>query len=79
MYANKIAKIWFGFDFEYMKYLFKTSLPYWVALFLSVVYFKVDIIILSLIEWWAKADISIALYSLPMKIIEVLMILAWFF
>ncbi len=78
-YANKIAKIGFWFDFSYMKYLFKTSLPYWVALFLSVVYFKVDVIILSLIEGWEKADLSIALYSLPMKIIEVLMVLAWFF
>ena len=36
-------------------------------------------IILSLIEGWEKADLSIALYSLPMKIIEVLMVLAWFF
>lgn len=78
-YANKIAKITFLFDREYMKYLFKTSLPFWIALFLSVVYFKVDIILLSLLETANQADISIALYSLPMKIIEVLMVIWVFF
>ncbi len=78
-YANKIAKIRFLFDFRYMIRLFKISLPFWIALFLSVVYFKVDVIILSLLEWESKWDISIALYSLPMKIIEVLMVLSLFF
>lgn len=78
-YARKIANIWFEFDFDYIKYLFKTSLPYWIALFLSVVYFKVDVILLSLMEGEKISNISIAYYSLPMKIIEVLMVLAWFF
>ncbi len=78
-YANKIAKIRFLFDFQYMKYLFITSLPFWMALFLSVVYFKVDIILLSLLESPTQADISIALYSLPMKIVEVLMVVWGFF
>jgi len=48
-------------------------------LFLSVVYFKVDVILLSLLETPEKADISIALYGLPMKIIEVLMVLGGFY
>lgn len=78
-YANKIVKIKFLFDFEYMKYLFKTSLPFWIALFLSVVYFKIDIIFLSILESPTQADTSIALYSLPMKIIEVLMVIWGFF
>lgn len=78
-YANKIVKVRFLFDAEYMKYLIKISLPYWVALFLSVIYFKIDVILISLIETWVKADISIALYSLPMKIIEVLMVIWVFF
>ncbi len=78
-YANKIVKVRLLFDIEYMKYLFKTSFAYWFALFLSVVYFKVDVILISLIETWTKADVSIALYSLPMKIIEVLMVIWMFF
>lgn len=78
-YANKIAKIRLLFDFDYMKYLFFTSLPYWIALFLSVVYFKVDVVLLSLIEPQGVSNTSIALYSLPMKIVEVLMVLWWFY
>ena len=79
IYARKICPIHFKWDTEYIKHIFKISLPYGIALFLSVVYFKVDIILLSLLETPEKWDISIALYSLPMKIIEVLMVLAWFY
>jgi len=77
-YANKSTKIRFKFDTDYIKYIFRISLPYWIALFLSVIYFKLDIVLLSILEW-DKADISIALYSLPMKIIEVLMVISWFY
>lgn len=78
-YAKKIAPIHFKFDFKYLKYLFKISLPYWIALFLSVIYFKVDVILLSLLEWPELGDLSIALYSLPMKIVEVIMVVWWFY
>jgi len=40
-----------------------------------MVYFKVDVIILSVLEPISKSDLSIALYSLPMKIVEVVMVL----
>jgi hypothetical protein len=40
-----------------------------------MVYFKVDVIIISLLEPIQKADLSIALYSLPMKIVEVVMVI----
>jgi O-antigen/teichoic acid export membrane protein len=76
-YARTIEKFWFAFDWEYIKYIVKISLPYWIALFLSVVYFKVDIILLSLMDpLWDK---SVALYSLPMKIVEVIMVLWGFY
>ncbi|MDD5769934.1 MAG: oligosaccharide flippase family protein [Candidatus Gracilibacteria bacterium] len=78
-YAKKIVEIKFLFDIDYMKHLFKISLPYGVALFLSIVYFKVDVVIISLLEPQVKADLSIAFYSLPMKIIEVLMVIGVFF
>ena len=54
-----------------MKHILRTSLPYGIALFLNVIYFKVDIVLLSVLESQALADISIALYSVPMKIVEV--------
>lgn len=78
-YARKITPITFQIDWEYLKYIFKISLPYGIALFLSVVYFKVDIILLSILEWPEYWDLSIALYSLPMKIIEVLMVVWGFY
>ncbi|MDD2907655.1 MAG: oligosaccharide flippase family protein [Candidatus Gracilibacteria bacterium] len=79
LYARRITKIGFEFDWKYIKHLFKISLPYGIALFLSVVYFKVDVILLSLLEGPTKGDLSIALYSLPMKIVEVLMVIGGFY
>ena len=70
-YARRIEPIRFRFDPVYMKHILRTSLPYWIALFLNVIYFKVDIILLSVLEPRSVADISIALYSVPMKIVEV--------
>ena len=77
-YVTKITRVRLMCDKVYMKDLFFTSLPYWVALFLSVVYFRIDILLLWFLESETKWNISIALYSLPMKIVEVLMVL-WVF
>lgn len=79
LYASKTCRIRFLFDREYIFWVFRTSLPYGLALFLSVFYFKADIILLSLLEPGTTGDISIALYSLPMKVIEVLMVIVWFY
>ena len=79
IYAKKIVPIKYRFDWEYIAYIFKISLPYGIALFLSVVYFKIDVILLSLLESPEQANISIALYGLPMKIVEVLMVLWGFY
>ena len=74
-YAKKLCPISFKLDWVYIKHIFKISLPYGIALFLSIVCFKIDIILISLLENPGKADLSIALYSLPMKIVEVLMVI----
>jgi O-antigen/teichoic acid export membrane protein len=89
LYAQKISPIGFAWDSAYIMKLLRETLPYGVALFLGVIFFKVDIILLSLFEplglqswqwntlflsWQAPhiyADRIVALYSLPMKIIEV--------
>jgi len=42
-----------------------------MALFLNIIYFKVDVILLSLLEPGNISDTNIALYSVPMKIVEV--------
>ena len=79
IYARKLVRIRFQFDPKYIKHIIKISLPYGIALFLSVVYFKIDIILLSVLEPTQKANISIALYSLPMKVVEVLMVIWGFY
>lgn len=79
LYARKIAKIRYLFDREYIREIFLKALPYGVALFLSVVYFKIDIFLIPFFESTSQADVSIALYALPMKIVEVLMVLGGFY
>ena len=70
-YANKWQKVTFVWDTTYIRHILRISLPYWLALFLWVIFFKVDIILLSILEPADIADTSIALYALPMKIVEV--------
>jgi O-antigen/teichoic acid export membrane protein len=78
-YSKTIIKIALKFDYKYIKKIFFKSLPYGIALFLSVVYTKIDILLLGLIEKDLISDRSIALYSLPLKIMDVFMIIASFF
>ncbi|MBC7498706.1 oligosaccharide flippase family protein [Candidatus Gracilibacteria bacterium] len=70
-YASKWQKVVFAWDSEYIRHILRISLPYGLALFLGVIFFKVDIILLSVLEPADIADTSIALYALPMKIVEV--------
>jgi len=77
--AKTLAPIRFLFDKDYIKYIIKISLPYGIALFLSVVYFKIDVILLWIMEPATISNKSIGLYSLPMKIVEVLMVIGWFY
>ncbi len=78
-YARKIVKIRLYFDWGYIKEIFFKALPYWIALFLSVVYTKIDIIILSFMEEGIVSLRSIALYSLPLKIMDAFIIIWGFF
>lgn len=70
-YSRGVEKVGFRYDPELMKSMVKASLPYGLALFLNVIYFKVDIVLLSILEPREVADHVIALYGVPMKIVEV--------
>ncbi len=70
-HTRKYIHIRFEWDMDYIRHILRISLPYGIALFLSVIFFKVDVILLSILESEKTADISVALYSVPMKIIEV--------
>ncbi len=70
-YAARLITIRFHYNIKYLCEIFHKSLPYGIALFLNVIFFKVDVLLLSFLESHATSDISIALYSVPMKMVEV--------
>ena len=70
-YVNKYERVRFAWDSTYIRHIIGISLPYWLALFLNVIFFKVDTILLSLMSPRSLADTVVALYALPMKIVEV--------
>jgi O-antigen/teichoic acid export membrane protein len=70
-YVSRYQKVRFAWDTTYIRHIIKISLPYWVALFLNVIFFKVDTILLSVMEDRSIADTAVALYALPMKLVEV--------
>ncbi len=70
-YVEKYEKIRFRWDSSYIKHILKISLPYGLALFLNVLFFKVDTLLLSIMTEKSVSEIVVALYALPMKIVEV--------
>ncbi len=70
-HAKKFHKIRFYWDSEYIEKILKMSIPYGIALFLGVIFFKVDTLFLSLMEDASVSDAIIGIYSIPMKIVEV--------
>lgn len=74
-FARRFVKISFDFDFVYWKNLLIKSLPYGLALIFSTIYFKIDVVLISLLL--GKTDVG--LYAMPLRIIEVLAVLPLFF
>lgn len=70
-YARKFQKIRFYWEKEIVIKILKSSLPYGIALFLGVIFFKIDTFLLSLMEPKHLSDQIVSLYSVPMKIVEV--------
>ncbi len=46
-YASKIVKMRLAFDFEFMKEMIRGGLPFWFTTLFSVIYFRVDTVMLS--------------------------------
>jgi O-antigen/teichoic acid export membrane protein len=70
---------WFFFkpkyEFTYWKRIFKEALPYGIAIILSTIYFKVDVLLLS----FFRDKQEIAIYGYPSSIIEMLAIFPIYF
>lgn len=88
-YASRYAKITYRFDYGYWKKIFITSLPYGVALVLNNIYFRLDVILMTLILPHTKTladgaasctadlcgDTEAGLYGVGMRFLEMLIII----
>ncbi|MBT6068218.1 flippase [Candidatus Peregrinibacteria bacterium] len=74
-FANKYVKIRLRFDFDYWKEIIWKAAPYGAAIILNQVYFRVDSILLLLI----KGPAEVGIYAVPMRILEVLTVISFFF
>lgn len=71
-YANKLIPLRFGYDAKYWRYLWGESWPIGLAGILSIIYFKVDSVMLSVM----KTPSDIGIYGAPYKIFEVVLALS---
>ena len=76
--VSKYSKIKFRFDWNIIKYLLKQSAPYGLALFLSNVYFRADVLIIFNIRGDLGSE-EAGLYGVAARLLEALVILPLFF
>lgn len=75
LFARRYGKIRFGRDFSYIKRVLLRCLPYGIALVLNMIYFRMGSILLLVMK--GPADVGI--YSVPMRILEILSLVPVFF
>ena len=74
-FAKKFTDILPKFNLKYWKEIFKKSAPYWIALILWTLYFKIDVIFISLL----RTNEEVWVYAIGLRIIEVFTVLPIFF
>jgi O-antigen/teichoic acid export membrane protein len=88
-YARRYTKISYCFDFAYWKKIFFTSLPYGVALVLNNIYFRLDVLLMTMILPHTQTmadgstscsasicgDTEAGLYGVGMRFLEMLIII----
>jgi O-antigen/teichoic acid export membrane protein len=77
--ARKLEKIFFGFDFDFWKKVLLKTLPYGAAILLATIYFRIDVILLSLLLPKKIANEQVGLYGVAMRIVENLQMISIFF
>ncbi len=68
-FSQKYIPVFFQFDFSFWRSLLKKSLPLALAIIFTMVYFKIDTIMLSLM----KGPTEVGIYGLAYKILESLL------
>lgn len=74
-YAKKFTNILPKFNFDYWWEIFKKAAPYWIAIILWTIYFKIDIFLLSIL----RSPEEVWIYSVWIRIVEVFAVLPMFF
>ena len=69
--ARRFVKITFAFEFNFWKKILVTSFPIAASLVFTMIYFRIDTIMLSLIK--SQADVGI--YGITVKVLEVVIFL----
>lgn len=67
-YARRYAELRLAFDWDYWREIFRTSLPYGLAIILNMVYFRVDTVMILFL----KDEATVAFYGPAMRILEIL-------
>ena len=66
LFSRKIVRPRFKIDFELWKYLFKESLPIAFASVILIIYYRIDVVMLSMMQ----GDTSVGIYSAAYKLSE---------
>jgi O-antigen/teichoic acid export membrane protein len=74
-YAKRFSDISPKFNYDYWWEIFKKAAPYWVAIILWTIYFKIDVFLLSIL----KDSSQVWIYSVWIRIVEVFAVLPMFF
>lgn len=75
LFAIRYGKIRFGRDWGYIKRVLLRCLPYGIALVLNMIYFRMGSILLLVM----KGPVDVGIYSVPMRILEILSLVPVFF
>jgi len=92
-YVRRYCKITYRFDFGYWKKVFFTSLPFGVALILNTIYFRLDVILLTMLLPHSQtmpnhqadcvkvlcSDVEVGLIGVAMRMLETLVIVPVYF
>jgi O-antigen/teichoic acid export membrane protein len=80
LFSRKLVRPRFEIDFELWRYLFKESLPIALAGVIFIIYFRIDVVMLSMMQGDAPVGIYSAAYKLsePLSLIPIALLTSMF-
>ena len=74
-FVKKITPLKYQFDFQLWKKVILTALPFGIALILNTIYFRIDSILISLIQ----GQTEVGIYAVAMRVLEAFAIIPLYF